>query len=318
MSWISGRTISPASGELVFMIDENANLPPSQDWVQFWEVCGGIEPIKVGAELACWDSMALVLRQGQREGDEAAVGWLRSVTEYRGERDQLRDADVDPMLDCRISERTLTIQMVNFDVTDNGDSVFETKGCVDSSCDIIAIYVRTRGLNPSRAALNAALPDDIMRAICWQESRWRHFLPNGKPLVNSNPNGTTDWGLMQINQATNEQKWNWRSNLAAAIALFAQKRAAADAYLRKHPPYSPEMLENETIQRYNGGAYYKWDAQSGTWMVSPPNGYVKGIRDILAQKPWETLASLAAEDDGGGSRRGSNRQQLHAQAAPRA
>ena len=50
MSWISGRTISPASGELVFIIDEDANLLGPQNWVQLWQVCKGQEPIAVADE----------------------------------------------------------------------------------------------------------------------------------------------------------------------------------------------------------------------------------------------------------------------------
>jgi hypothetical protein len=38
MTWVSGRTIFPASGELVFYIDENANLPPAQIWDQVWQI----------------------------------------------------------------------------------------------------------------------------------------------------------------------------------------------------------------------------------------------------------------------------------------
>jgi Transglycosylase SLT domain len=130
-------------------------------------------------------------------------------------------------------------------------------------------------------------PSDVLRAICWQESRWKHFLPNGKPKSNLNSNGSKDWGLMQINQATYEQQWNWKANVARAIALLADKRRLAENYLGQHPQgVTPDMVENEMIQRYNGGRYYRWDANMGTWQARPPNNYVAFIRGFMNSKPW--------------------------------
>src|SRR5262249_8390206 len=144
--------------------------------------------------------------------------------------------------------RTVTVSIVNFDITDDGDSVLMTQGCIGKQCDEIGIYLRTRGKNPTRDILNKAFPNDVLRAIGWQESRWMHFGPNGKPIRNTNANGTTDWGLMQINQATVEQQWNWKSNLSRAAALLDEKKTQAVSYLNRHRPYTTAMVENETIQ----------------------------------------------------------------------
>jgi len=114
-----------------------------------------------------------------------------------------------------------------------------------------------------------------------------HFLPNGKPKSNVNTNGTTDWGLMQINQATFEQQWNWKSNLNQAVALLGQKQAQAQKYLNQHPQgVTPAMIENEMIQRYNGGRYYIWDSASAAWLPQPPNTYVASVRAIMNSRPW--------------------------------
>jgi hypothetical protein len=135
--------------------------------------------------------------------------------------------------------------------------------------------------------LDAVFPNDILRAICWRESRWRHFLPSGKPLFNLNSNGTKDWGLMQLNEATLEQQWNWKANLARSIALLEEKQRNAKAYLNRHPDnVTLEMVENEMIQRYNGGAYYKWDASQQVWKEQPPNNYVAIVREYINTKPW--------------------------------
>ena len=293
MAWISGRTLSPSSGELVFTIGPDAQLPAAQDWVQLWEVCPGIEPIPTGVVLEYTDLVNALAREqdGLTLRLESAVslvcrpGVPRSVS---------REGRVPDPSKCQAYRRVVRIEFVSFEVTDNGESVVQTKGCAGVNCDTIAIYLRTRGTNPSRAAVSAALGGDMLRAICWRESTWRQFGANGKPLVNTNSNGTADWGLMQINQATPEQRWNWKANVNRGAALLAEKRTHANAYLSKHPPVTAEMLENETLQRYNGGTYYKWNESTSTWDVAPPNGYVAAIRQLMASKPWSRRVSSRA------------------------
>jgi hypothetical protein len=193
------------------------------------------------------------------------------------------------MSNCTASQRTVTVSIVNFDVSDNGDAVLSSTGCIDRNCDTIGIYLKTRGKNPTRAILDNAFPNDILRAICWQESRWRHFASNGKPISHLNNDGTTDWGMMQINEATFEQQWNWKLNLARATDLLAEKHTQAVSYLNKHPKdVTPIMIENEMIQRYNFGPYYKWNPNTQTWEVSPPtnNNYLSLIRGFMNSKPW--------------------------------
>lgn len=298
MAWISGTTISPTNHELLFVIDENANLPAaSQAWVQRWTVCQGIEPIipEVGSPVAQAPTYSNTLwnlgvngHRGRHDFDAEGVAThlLEDV-----EPDDARPAnEVEAEKDskCTVTTRTLTYRLANFDINDGGDSVATTTGCIGTNCVQLSIRLKTRGTNPSRAILDAAFPNDIMRAIGWRESRWAPFLPDGKPKFNVNNNGTMDWGLMQINQATFEQQWNWRSNLARAISLFDEKRVHAQVYLNRHPEnVTAEMLDNEQLQRYNGGTYYTWDALSSTWIARPPNGYVAGVRAIMAAKPWQ-------------------------------
>ena len=106
-------------------------------------------------------------------------------------------------------------------------------------------------------------------------------------MFNLNGNGTKDWGLMQINQATLEQQWNWKANVSRAIELLSEKEIQARNYLNRHPQdVTQDMIENETIQRYNGGSYYKWDVISETWQIAPPNSYVALIRNFINNKPW--------------------------------
>lgn len=299
MAWISGRTISPTSGELVFTIDEDAQLPGPQVWEQLWDVCEGLEPIVHASGVG--DPSEPVGTVHYTDSLDRAQLVEKSVenSEYTGEHlsitdsgakafDHVDPADIDPMSRCRSYIRKLTFRVLNFEISDNGDSTQTTQGYVGNNCATIGIYLRTRGKNPTKAALKGIFSDDISRAICWNESRWRHFLPNGKPLFNKNTNGTTDWGLMQVNEAPLAERWNWKANLNRGISLLAEKRNHAEIYLQKHPQGVTEtMIENEMIQRYNGGAYHKWDANTETWQEQPPNGYVATIRSFMTSRPWE-------------------------------
>lgn len=288
MTWISGRTLSPASGELVFWIDENAGLPAPQVWEQIWQVCSGIEPLVKIVPIKFSDRAFAA-----SSGDDADVVRLTPVRHFsitvasEAEYEPLAPTDYDARSDCNTWRRSLTYALTDFNIPNvGGDAIAETKGCVQANCDTIAIALHIRGRNPSKAALSAALANDIARAICWRESSWRQFLPSGRPLSHQNANGTTDWGLMQINEATYEQQWNWKSNVARGLAILDEKRGYATTYLNKHQPYTSEMLENEMIQRYNSGTYYTWDANAQSWMVDPPNDYVEAIRKIMNQPPW--------------------------------
>lgn len=296
MSWISGQTISPSSGELVFTIDADCNLPRPQNWEQLWQTCKGIPPFADREEAIPPESLefedGLVAPVfGACECRKLSEEWGQHLISMNDTSLNVMDfQEAEPDSACTTTRRIVTFGFANFHINDDGESIATTRGCIDRNCDEISIYLRTRGTNPARATLNAMFPDDFLRAICWQESRWAHFLPNGKPKFNVNTNGTTDWGLMQINEATNDEKWNWKYNLARGIGLFAEKRLAARRYLNSHPEeVTEEMLENETIQRYNGGRHYVWDAASGVWIARPANGYVASVRAIVASRPWAFL-----------------------------
>jgi hypothetical protein len=160
--------------------------------------------------------------------------------------------------------------------------------CVDSpntrTPDLLT-PIHYRGNDPSPQELSAALGNDLMRAICWHESSWRQFTKTigGKPLKNPT---SPDWGVMQINNAAPIELWDWQANVTRGLALYAEKVAAATTYLNAHPPYSEDMLRNESIQRYNGGTYYTWDTTASQWRATPANNYVATILNVLNTKPW--------------------------------
>ncbi len=75
--------------------------------------------------------------------------------------------------------------------------------------------------------------------------------------------------------------------MAAGTALIAQKATSARNHLSQHVVNGhypndqnlsdADVLLRETIQRYNGGAFWTWDAQHSCWHASPPNNYVAGV-----------------------------------------
>jgi len=301
MARISGRTAKPRSGRMDFTIDRNATFSAPQDWEQVWIYCTGIpyaleDPEEYEAfDVPSFDDRFFAsMLTGGGPFDVALLDQRHFVTpDVRNEVRALAEVDEAERPaqrereECFQHERTLQIGFIHFDIPDSGEYTFTSEGSFTdrygTAFDVISITVGVRGQNPTRSQVSAALGNDLLRAICWAESSWRQFI-GGRPLVNRNSNGTADWGLMQINGAPPEQRWNWKLNVARGAAILAEKRAHAKAYLDRHPPYTEEMLENETIQRYNGGAYYRW--RNDEWVVAPPNGYVGRIRELIANRPW--------------------------------
>jgi len=296
MSWVSGRTIQPVSGAMNFVISENAELPARQNWVQLWEVCPGIPPLLPPEASAFTDKaadLALNFERGTVTLTPSTVLVMSPAVEEAEREKALTE------FGCRRVQRTVPIFVGGFDIAGEGECLLCTQSCVDGNCEQLMLHTHITGTNPSRALVSAALGNDVLRAIGWRESNWRQFGAGGKPLVNHNSNGTADWGLMQINQASDDQRWNWKANVSRGAAILAEKRVQAEAYLNRHPPFTPEMLENETIQRYNGGAYHQFNPQTNAWEPAPPNGYVAAIRQLMTTKPWGSKAPADAR----GSRR---------------
>jgi hypothetical protein len=143
------------------------------------------------------------------------------------------------------------------------------------------------GTNPTIAAVTAACGGagtDADLVACHESGR-QQFNPNGMPT--RGPGG--DVGIMQLCNpaATCQQRWDWKANVAAGVALLNSKRASARARLRSHTPSGPflndqgmadaDVLKRETLQQYNGGNFWQWDPATNRWKSQPPNGYVAQV-----------------------------------------
>jgi glycosyltransferase involved in cell wall biosynthesis len=93
-----------------------------------------------------------------------------------------------------------------------------------------------QGTNPLRTAIRAALPNDTLGRIACQESGMRQFVTGVDGGVGRCPTWSADnlggVGIMQITvpAPTDDQVWNWRSNLAAGIQELNQKVTTARQY----------------------------------------------------------------------------------------
>jgi len=174
-----------------------------------------------------------------------------------------------------------------FSAIQGGRAVITAAANVGGTALSTSVTVDIRGTNPGAASITAqcgGAGTDADRVTCHESGR-RQFDGNGNPLLG--PGG--DVGVMQLCNpaATCSQRWNWSGNVNAGVALLGQKRNGATAYLNTHVvagnyPNSPNLsnaavLQRETLQRYNGGRYWRWNTATNRWDPNPPNNYVANL-----------------------------------------
>jgi hypothetical protein len=102
-----------------------------------------------------------------------------------------------------------------------------------------------------------------------QESHFKNFInADSEPVVA----GDAGYGMTQLTHPspTYVQIWNWKANVSGGAALYQQKQASAKSYLgQQGRTYTDDQLAHETISRWNGGSYHKWDEHNNTWIRTP-------------------------------------------------
>lgn len=125
-------------------------------------------------------------------------------------------------------------------------------------------------VNPPPAVVRSHLPCLELQVIAYKESRFRQFDSNGRPLFGA-PSGI---GIMQLERPYRSERevWDWRSNVAAGVALFERKREELRHHFenvrRAHPDASaltPTQFKLALYQYYNGGVYFRWDERARRW-----------------------------------------------------
>jgi len=110
---------------------------------------------------------------------------------------------------------------------------------------------------------------DVMFKLIGHETKYVHFTRRGVPR-RSPDNG---YGLCQLTAPVPSfaEVWNWQRNVDAGLRLYADKRREALGYLSKDKrSYTDDQLTRETVCRWNGGRYHRWDEKSKAW-VRPDN-----------------------------------------------
>ena len=152
-----------------------------------------------------------------------------------------------------------------------------------------SIKVFITGNNPTNKLLGQSFPNNLLKAIAWQESAWRQFNSEGKPLKNPHSSMV---GLMQISERWwgtdkssiksndfNRIAWDWSYNIQAA-------REILDYYFKrvvnKYPDEPEESQWNRALKAYHAG-----ESTIKTKESANDFWYVKQIRKHIKGKPWE-------------------------------
>jgi hypothetical protein len=132
--------------------------------------------------------------------------------------------------------------------------------------------VRIVGTNPTEADvvqyLSTKPGSDGFDRILNHETKFRHFGTTNEPKKSFDKG----YGMCQLTRPapTFEQAWNWKLNVDGGLSLFAEKRAVAKAFLgQSGRQFTDAQLRLETVCRWNGGPYHKWDATANKWIRVP-------------------------------------------------
>jgi hypothetical protein len=151
------------------------------------------------------------------------------------------------------------------------------------------------GANPTKDQLNKVLDSDLIKALAWQESTWRQFNNDGKPLMPVVPKGQKKpsmRGLFQISEwwwaeertplplkDFNRMAWQWDYNLQAAKLILEHYH---NRVLMIFPKESAQKQWDWTLKTYKlgPGAFESKEDPGKNW-------YVLKIKDFIKSKPWQ-------------------------------
>lgn len=109
-----------------------------------------------------------------------------------------------------------------------------------------------KGTNPSSEQLRAYGVPELLLKLMTAESSLRQFLTTGHkagyPLFSSDNLGGVGLGQITRPRPTNDEVWNWKSNVTASVALYHGKQRSARTYLTGYP-HSREF--RALVQAYN-------------------------------------------------------------------
>ena len=124
------------------------------------------------------------------------------------------------------------------------------------------------------------IPKDLIKAIAWVESRWTQMYQDGYTFRNHNTNGSTDWGIMQINDFYISTTWDFDRlksdaayNIKIGVLILRGKLRDAERVKDIH------NLEDVSV-RDVGITMYNGFTPRTTWR------YLELVNNALTRKPW--------------------------------
>ena len=157
---------------------------------------------------------------------------------------------------------------------------------------------RIVGTDPGQALIRAEIGDDLLRRIARHESGMQQFETDRNPTKGIVPvfNRGRDGGAgaCQVTPPTADDIWDWRANVRSGKRMLNEKRAAALQHLNAHriDGHFPnnlglgddEVILRETIQRFNGGFHWRFNAATNQWDALPQFNQTY-VASVLAQRP---------------------------------
>jgi hypothetical protein len=219
---------------------------------------------------------------------------------FAGEEDVTSQARVTWRLSWRGTYRTYSIPVA---VGAAATVAFETGGGVLRATAVYrrrhyhaTVRLRITGTNPSKEQVAERLGNDVVfRALCWCESRWRQFDDAGLPLQPRAKQGRAQRpsarGVGQVlerwwagNPAIDHNDypriaWQWDYCIDAArdILRYCEKKAR-----KKYPQEDELKIWNLALKAYKVG-----ESTLSTNEDPADFPYVKSIRHLIADRPWE-------------------------------
>jgi integrase/recombinase XerC len=149
------------------------------------------------------------------------------------------------------------------------------------------------------------IPKDLIRAIAWQESKWRQYEKNGSVFVVN-----CDYGVMQVNIYTvlSNPKWNLlkaltstKYNVRLGVWILESKldwvlRNRNKAFNQKYHCFDQSDLD-VAIRAYNG-------LNQSAVEIKKSLAYLASVKKYAAEKPWLSKLTTTITTQGGHMRRG--------------